>query len=91
MPLNCSEYVGISALVVHFFFTYTLLQRANELVRNKIHPTIIMSGYRMAMKEAIKYLKVRSADCQLLTGNAGFVAAVQGTPRSFIILCRQTF
>lgn len=28
-----------------------LLKRANELVRNKIHPTNIISGYRLAMKE----------------------------------------
>lgn len=29
-----------------------LLKRANELVRNKIHPTSIISGYRLAMREA---------------------------------------
>jgi T-complex protein 1 subunit alpha len=34
-----------------------LLRRANELVRNRIHPTTIMSGYRMAVKEAVKYIK----------------------------------
>lgn len=28
-----------------------LLRRANELVRNKIHPTNIISGYRLAMRE----------------------------------------
>ena len=28
-----------------------LLKRANELVRNKIHPTSIISGYRLAMRE----------------------------------------
>jgi hypothetical protein len=28
-----------------------LLKRANDLVRNKIHPTSIISGYRLAMKE----------------------------------------
>lgn len=27
------------------------LKRANELVRNKIHPTNIISGFRMAMRE----------------------------------------
>merc|ERR1719454_65035 len=31
-----------------------LLKRANELVKNSIHPTTIMSGYRIAMKEFIK-------------------------------------
>jgi T-complex protein 1 subunit alpha len=34
-----------------------LLKRANNLVKNKIHPTTIMSGYRLALKEMIKYIK----------------------------------
>ena len=34
-----------------------LLKRANELVKNNIHPTSVMSGYRVAMKESIKYIK----------------------------------
>ncbi|GMM33165.1 chaperonin-containing T-complex alpha subunit [Saccharomycopsis crataegensis] len=33
-----------------------LLKRANELVRNKIHPTTIINGYRLALREAIKYI-----------------------------------
>ncbi|RLN37549.1 hypothetical protein BBJ28_00015468 [Nothophytophthora sp. Chile5] len=34
-----------------------LLKRANELVKNKIHPTSIIAGYRLAMREAVKYIK----------------------------------
>merc|ERR1719258_856712 len=34
-----------------------LLKRGNELVRNKIHPTSIISGYRLAMREAVRYIK----------------------------------
>jgi T-complex protein 1 subunit alpha len=34
-----------------------LLKRANELVKNNIHPTVVMSGYRFACKEAVKYIK----------------------------------
>jgi T-complex protein 1 subunit alpha len=34
-----------------------LLKRANQLVIDKIHPTSVMSGYRMAMKEAVRYIK----------------------------------
>lgn len=34
-----------------------LLRRANELVRARIHPTSIIAGYRMAMREAIKRLR----------------------------------
>eukprot|EP00916_Digyalum_oweni_P003843 GHVL01006812.1.p1 GENE.GHVL01006812.1~~GHVL01006812.1.p1 ORF type:complete len:544 (+),score=97.13 GHVL01006812.1:32-1663(+) len=33
-----------------------LLKRANNLVKNGIHPTSIISGYKLAMKEAIKYI-----------------------------------
>mmetsp|Transcript_9336 Transcript_9336/g.16520 ORF Transcript_9336/g.16520 Transcript_9336/m.16520 type:complete len:550 (-) Transcript_9336:727-2376(-) len=33
-----------------------ILKRANELVRNKIHPTNIIAGYRMAMREACKFV-----------------------------------
>jgi len=34
-----------------------LLKRANELVKNQIHPTTIMAGYRIAMRESIKYIQ----------------------------------
>ncbi|GEQ72258.1 hypothetical protein JCM33374_g5945 [Metschnikowia sp. JCM 33374] len=33
-----------------------LLKRANELVSNKIHPTTIITGYRLALKEAVRYI-----------------------------------
>jgi len=32
------------------------LKRANELVKHKIHPTSIISGFRLASKEACKYV-----------------------------------
>ncbi len=38
-----------------------LLRRANDLVRNKIHPTSIISGYRLAMREAVKYVESKLA------------------------------
>lgn len=34
-----------------------LLQRANVLVKNQIHPTSVMGGYRLAMKESSKYIR----------------------------------
>jgi len=34
-----------------------LLSRANELVKHRIHPTTVITGYRLACKEAIKYLQ----------------------------------
>ncbi|OLL25942.1 T-complex protein 1 subunit alpha [Neolecta irregularis DAH-3] len=33
-----------------------LLRRANELVKNNIHPTTIITGYRLALREATKYI-----------------------------------
>ena len=32
-----------------------LLKRANDLVRNKIHPISIISGYRLAMREVSRW------------------------------------
>ena len=34
-----------------------LLRRANELAKNRIHPTTIITGYRLALREAIKYMQ----------------------------------
>jgi len=36
-----------------------LLKRANELVKNNIHPTTIIAGYRLAMRESIKYIQAK--------------------------------
>lgn len=33
-----------------------LLKRANELMKNRIHPTTIITGYRLALREAVRYL-----------------------------------
>lgn len=33
-----------------------LLRRGNELMNNKIHPTTIITGYRLALREAVKYM-----------------------------------
>jgi T-complex protein 1 subunit alpha len=33
-----------------------LLRNADELVQQKIHPTSVISGYRLACKEACRYI-----------------------------------
>jgi T-complex protein 1 subunit alpha len=33
------------------------VQNADELVKQKIHPTSIISGYRLACKEACRYIQ----------------------------------
>jgi len=34
-----------------------LLKRGNELVLQRIHPTTVINGFKMALKEAIRYIK----------------------------------
>jgi T-complex protein 1 subunit alpha len=54
--------VGTTSVVI---IAAELLKRANDLIKNNIHPTVVMAGYRMAVKEAVKYIKsnlVVSAD-----------------------------
>lgn len=44
-----------------------LLKRANELVKNKIHPTTIITGYRVALREAIRFInEILSLDVESL-------------------------
>nr|XP_016466459.1 PREDICTED: T-complex protein 1 subunit alpha-like [Nicotiana tabacum] len=45
-----------------------LLKGANELVRHKIHPTSIISGYRLAMREACKYVEEKLAVKVMIPG-----------------------
>lgn len=44
---------GTTSVVI---FAAELLRRANALVKQKIHPTSVIGGYRLAMKEAVKYI-----------------------------------
>ena len=37
-----------------------LLKRGNQLIQNKIHPTTVITGYRMALKESVSYIQVVS-------------------------------
>eukprot|EP01017_Pseudomicrothorax_dubius_P029746 TRINITY_DN364_c0_g2_i3.p1 TRINITY_DN364_c0_g2~~TRINITY_DN364_c0_g2_i3.p1 ORF type:complete len:549 (-),score=182.04 TRINITY_DN364_c0_g2_i3:89-1735(-) len=34
-----------------------LLRRANEMIKNKVHPTNVISGYKIAAREAVKYVQ----------------------------------
>ena len=34
-----------------------LLRRANDLVKNKVHATSIMAGYRLALKESVNFIQ----------------------------------
>ena len=44
---------GTTSMVI---LTSELLKRGNELINNKIHATSMISGYRLALKESIKFI-----------------------------------
>ena len=58
MPFRCPQDKevgdGTTSVVI---IAGELLRRANELVRAKLHPPSIMSGYRLALRESIRYIK----------------------------------
>ena len=64
-----------------------LLKRANTLVQHKIHPTNIISGYKLAAQEAIKYLKEhltqrvseQNKDCLLNIARTSMASKVIGS------------
>lgn len=35
------------------------LKRGNELIKNKVHPTSVISGFKLAVREACKYIEVK--------------------------------
>lgn len=43
-----------------------LMKRANELVRNKIHPTNIIAGYRLAMREVRQRHAASASDVKVM-------------------------
>lgn len=56
-----------------------LLKRANELVRNKVHATSIMSGYRLALKESVGFIQKSLA---IKTDTLGRDALIQAATTS---------
>ncbi|KAJ8719181.1 hypothetical protein PYW07_016737 [Mythimna separata] len=62
-----------------------LLKNADELVKNKIHPTSIISGYRLACKEAVKYVQDNLTVTVESLGRASIVNAAKTTMSSKLI------
>ncbi|XP_013188207.1 T-complex protein 1 subunit alpha [Amyelois transitella] len=62
-----------------------LLKSADELVKNKIHPTSIISGYRLACKEAVKYVQDNLTVTVESLGRPSIVNAAKTTMSSKLI------
>ena len=68
-----------------------LLKRANLLVKHKIHPTSIIAGYRLAMREACKYVKENMAvkadklgrDCLMSCAKTAMSSKIVGSESDF--------
>jgi T-complex protein 1 subunit alpha len=62
-----------------------LLRRGNDLVRAKIHPTSVISGYRLAMREAVKFVDEALARPVAALGRAPLVSAARTSMSSKIV------
>jgi len=68
-----------------------LLKRANELVKNKVHPTSIMSGYRMALKESVNFIQKQCIVRQAQLSEESILQAAQTSMSSKLLAAESDF
>lgn len=62
-----------------------LLKRANELMKNRIHPTTIITGYRLALREAVRYMSENIATRVDTLGRDSLISIAKTSMSSKII------
>jgi T-complex protein 1 subunit alpha len=62
-----------------------LLKRGNELIKKGLHPTTVISGYRTALKEAIRYLKSNLTISNDIVEDKNLISAARTSMSSKII------
>eukprot|EP00210_Caulerpa_lentillifera_P002317 g2223.t1 len=68
-----------------------LLKKANNLIRTKIHPTSIMSGYKLALKEACKFISEKLAIANEKLGKDVLINAAKTSMSSKFISAEEDF
>ena len=62
-----------------------LLRRANELMKNRIHPTTIITGYRLALREAVRYMSENVSTSVETLGRESLISIAKTSMSSKII------